>query len=68
MAGGWWADTARRRTRGGGCARSGMRKEKGAAPGWLGCVARIGRVAGWADWAESQERILLGIKIGFLNL
>jgi hypothetical protein len=28
----------------------------------VGC---IGRVVGGADWAESQERIPLGIKIGF---
>jgi hypothetical protein len=31
-------------------------------------MGRIGQLAGWADWAESQERIPFGIKIGFLNL
>jgi hypothetical protein len=53
MGGGRQADAARWRTRGGGDARSGMRMEKGAAPGWLGDVGCTCRVVGEADWAES---------------
>jgi hypothetical protein len=45
-------------------ARPDMREEK-ALP-WVGW-ATWATQAGWADRAESQERIPLGIKIGFLN-
>jgi hypothetical protein len=42
------------------------RKGEGPVAGW---AERPGGLAGrWADWAESEGKILFGIKIGFVNL
>jgi hypothetical protein len=43
-----------------------LRQKRGRAGGWLaGLRGWAGR---WADWAESEGKILFRIKIGFLNL
>jgi hypothetical protein len=52
-----WAEDARA-----ACGRKG----EGLVAGWAECLG--GPAGRWADWAESEGKILFRIKIGFLNL